>query len=87
MNAHGGFKEFESTTFFPPTHHQRVAGGSRVENMVKSIESKPVADDEGIIFLQEAFNSDQVCLEADLRASNRIRHQGDKGEVNEQHFI
>lgn len=55
--------------------------------MVKSNESEPVADDEGVIFLQKAFNSDQICLEADLRSSNRIRHQGDKGEVNEQHFI
>jgi hypothetical protein len=55
--------------------------------MIKSIESEPVADDEGVIFLQKAFNSDQICLEADLRSSNRIRHQGDKGEVNEQHFI
>lgn len=55
--------------------------------MVKSIESEPVADDEGVIFLQEAFNSEQLCLEASLRSSNRIRHQGDKGEVNEQYFI
>lgn len=42
---------------------------------------------EGITFLQEAFNSDQKCLEAQLRSSNRIRHQGDKGEVNEEYFI
>lgn len=55
--------------------------------MVKTIESEPVAADEGVIFLQEAFNSEQVCLEASLRSSNRIRHQGDKGEVNEQFFI
>lgn len=55
--------------------------------MVKSIESEPVADDEGVIFLQEAFSSEQLCLEASLRSSNRIRHQGDKGEVNEQYFI
>lgn len=55
--------------------------------MVKSIESEPVADDEGVIFLQEAFTSEQLCLEASLRSSNRIRHQGDKGEVNEQYFI
>jgi hypothetical protein len=55
--------------------------------MVKSNESEPVADDEGVIFLQAAFNTDQIRLETDLRSSNRIRHQGDKGEVNEQYFI
>lgn len=57
------------------------------KDMVKSTESEPVADDEGVIFLQEAFNSDQIRLAADLRSSDRIRHQGDKGEVNEQYFI
>ena len=50
--------------------------------MVQTIETEPVANDEGVIFLQEAFNSEQLCLEASLRSSNRIRHQGDKGEVN-----
>lgn len=55
--------------------------------MVKTIQPDPVVVDEGVIFLQEAFNSEQQCLEASLRSSNRIRHQGDKGEVNEQYFI
>lgn len=55
--------------------------------MVKTIQPDPVVADEGVIFLQEAFNSEQQCLEASLRSSNRIRHQGDKGEVNEQYFI
>lgn len=55
--------------------------------MVKSNESEPVTDDEGVIFLQKAFASDQICLAANLRSSNRILHQGDKGEVNEKYFI
>lgn len=38
-------------------------------------------------FLTEAFASDRVCLEQALRSSNRIQHPGDKGEVNEEHFI
>jgi hypothetical protein len=40
-----------------------------------------------IEFLREAFRTEQECLLANLRASNRIAHAGDKGEVNEQHFI
>jgi len=47
----------------------------------------PAALDEGIAFLQDAFASDQIRLAANLRSSNRIRHQGDKGEVNEEFFI
>jgi len=56
--------------------------------MIVTTEPAPiVAKEEGVAFLQEAFASDQICLEANLRSSNRICHQGDKGEVNEQHFI
>lgn len=47
----------------------------------------PKLPDADVAFLQSAFASDQVCLDADLRSSNRITHQGDKGEVNEQYFI
>lgn len=47
----------------------------------------PGALDEGVAFLQSSFASEQLCLAANLRSSNRIRHQGDKGEVNEQFFI
>lgn len=43
--------------------------------------------DANISFLQEAFASDRECLKAQLQSSNRITHQGDKGEVNEEHFI
>lgn len=50
-------------------------------------QTTPNPSNEGTLFLQEAFASEQVCLEASLRSSNRIRHQGDKGEVNEQFFI
>ena len=38
-------------------------------------------------FLREAFASEQTCLVANLRSSSRIAHAGDRGEVNEQHFI
>jgi len=38
-------------------------------------------------FLREAFASEQTCLVANLRSSSRITHAGDRGEVNEQHFI
>ena len=38
-------------------------------------------------FLRSAFASEQDCLVANLRASSRITHAGDRGEVNEQHFI
>ena len=55
--------------------------------MIETLESKATDEEEGVIFLQESFASEQVCLEADLRSSNRIRHQGDKGEVNELFFI
>lgn len=40
-----------------------------------------------VSFLREAFASDRLCLESNLRSSNRITHQGDKGEVNEEHFV
>jgi hypothetical protein len=55
--------------------------------MIQTIENTPSDEEAGVLFLQESFASEQVCLEASLRSSNRIRHQGDKGEVNEQHFI
>lgn len=38
-------------------------------------------------FLQRAFASEQACLLAKLRSSDRIIHHGDRGEVNEQYFI
>jgi hypothetical protein len=38
-------------------------------------------------FLQEAFATEQNCLISQLRSSSRIVHAGDRGEVNEQHFI
>lgn len=38
-------------------------------------------------FLQRAFASEQSCLVAKLRSSDRIVHDGDRGEVNEQYFI
>src|ERR1700732_3766152 len=41
----------------------------------------------GTEFLQRAFASEQSCLVAKLRSSDRIVHDGDRGEVNEQYFI
>ena len=38
-------------------------------------------------FLREAFATEQSCLVANLKSSSRIVHAGDRGEVNEQHFI
>ena len=38
-------------------------------------------------FLRESFATEQECLAANLRSSSRITHAGDRGEVNEQHFI
>jgi hypothetical protein len=38
-------------------------------------------------FLREAFATEQECLVPKLRSSDRITHAGDRGEVNEQHFI
>lgn len=38
-------------------------------------------------FLRAAFASEQKCLVENLRSSDRITHAGDRGEVNEQHFI
>lgn len=38
-------------------------------------------------FLREAFATEQECLVPKLKSSRRITHAGDRGEVNEQHFI
>jgi hypothetical protein len=38
-------------------------------------------------FLQAAFATEQECLISSLKSSSRISHAGDRGEVNEQHFI
>jgi hypothetical protein len=38
-------------------------------------------------FLQRAFSTEQQSILSNLRASARIIHPGDRGEVNEQHFI
>ena len=42
---------------------------------------------EGISFLQDAFASEQQCLKANLLSSKRIKHKGDRGEINEEFFI
>ena len=47
--------------------------------------SKPTPKDAE--FLRRAFATEQDCLAAHLGSSGRIVHMGDRGEVNEQHFI
>src|ERR1700722_5447074 len=48
---------------------------------------KHLSNVRGKEFLQRAFASEQACLVAKLRSSDRIVHDGDRGEVNEQYFI
>ncbi len=49
--------------------------------------AKTLSESDGAKFLQSAFATEQECLRSALKASNRIAHDGDKGEVNEQHLI
>lgn len=42
---------------------------------------------KNVDFLREAFSTEQECLSPKLKSSRRITHAGDRGEVNEQHFI
>jgi hypothetical protein len=46
-----------------------------------------LSNTRGKEFLQRAYASEQTCLIAKLRSSDRIVHHGDRGEVNEQYFI
>ena len=46
-----------------------------------------LSNTRGVEFLQRAFASEQTCLLAKLRSSDRVVHDGDRGEVNEQYFI
>ena len=49
--------------------------------------SKALSRTNGKAFLQSAFATEQQLLAAKLKSSKRITHNGDMGEVNEQHFI
>lgn len=49
--------------------------------------STPVPDPTNTEFLRTAFATEQECLVPKLKSSSRITHAGDRGEVNEQHFI
>jgi hypothetical protein len=56
--------------------------------------TEPIETDEGqnctpksAEFLRKSFATEQECLVPRLKSSNRITHAGDRGEVNEQHFI
>lgn len=44
-------------------------------------------DPKNTDFLRAAFATEQECLMPKLKSSSRITHAGDRGEVNEQHFI
>lgn len=46
-----------------------------------------IPDPHNTRFLQQAFATEQDCLISSLKSSSRITHAGDRGEVNEQHFI
>jgi len=56
-------------------------------NEMPVIESDGEAAPKNTKFLREAFATEQECLIPQLKSSNRIVHAGDRGEVNEQHFI
>lgn len=47
----------------------------------------PAAGPRNADFLRAAFATEQLCLVPRLESSNRITHAGDRGEVNERHFI
>jgi hypothetical protein len=55
----------------------------------QNLEAPPCEEDSpgSAEFLRQAFATEQECLIQKLRSSNRITHAGDRGEVNEQHFI
>ena len=49
--------------------------------------AKALSKTDGKAFLQKAFATEQCLLAAKLSSSDCITHNGDMGEVNEQHFI
>ena len=60
--------------------------------MIKTLEEpllaeKPEDAPGNADFLRESFATEQECLVPRLKSSRRITHAGDRGEVNEQHFI
>lgn len=42
---------------------------------------------KNVDFLRQSFATELECLVPKLKSSRRITHAGDRGEVNEQHFI
>src|SRR5207249_10982927 len=64
----------------------------QIRIMTKDNESKLTMDGRNgtptnADFLRAAFATEQECLVPKLKSSRRIVHAGDRGEVNEQHFI
>jgi hypothetical protein len=52
-----------------------------------TVPRQPVDTPKNADFLRQAFRTEQECLLPNLRSSSRITHAGDRGEVNEKHFI
>jgi hypothetical protein len=63
---------------------RRSSAGTTAVAVVEASERDATASAE---FLRRAFQTEQTCLLANLKSSTRITHAGDRGEVNEQHFI
>jgi len=49
--------------------------------------SDPQSEPTSAEFLRRAFATEQACLIAMLQSSSRVTHAGDRGEINEQHFV
>ena len=58
-----------------------------IEPLLESLPTNQEEAPQNAEFLQEAFATEQECLIPRLKSSNRITHAGDRGEVNEQHFL
>jgi len=65
-----------------------ISGPSRAADKRRNSRRESVAFTPATAdFLRQAFATEQECLIPKLQSSNRITHAGDRGEVNEQHFI
>ncbi len=60
---------------------------TRYSNETEIIMSQTERTPMNAEFLRQAFATEQTRLVANLESSRRIVHAGDRGEVNEQHFI
>ena len=65
----------------------KLAADKFIPIQTMSNRAKALSRTNGKAFLQSAFATEQQLLAAKLQSSERITHNGDMGEVNEQHFI